>query len=608
MAHLALIIDSDHGRRREFTGRVQTLFGDLPRSTTHTADHGDLACIWGCPDKTPVSMHRDGNLLAILLGYAVDDAGHWLTAHDLVERWHDPVSSSNVFDGYHLGFVYDAKRGLVMGIDPFGLFPLYFAELHSGGDRVFLASSTPEAIGTHRCFRPRVDRLGLAGILFGHGLMDNRGLLAGVQRPATGHQVRWTKEKGAEQIETFHPVGSPPPANESPVDLRRRIGAEFLRAIRRHRPGTAQTSMLLSGGLDSRLVAASLVECGIPTSALILGEPEDYEVIAGSAVATQLGLPHQIIPTESTKTDFTEVVRETVRFGHLSSAPSPEDFAEGLALAECTGTYYWSGLLLDWIFQPLSSLGGRDQVTGDWKFEQMLTTMNRWGVPMARLGRMLGQDGAELVETVVDQARAACMCGRLPPSVQSSLVRWDQRIRNHIGAVLHGTSFISWPLLPGTDRRLVESIFGLPPAAYEDRVLESDILTALRPDLAAIPVDGNSFSFRKFSRHKPRLGRAGRLVRKVDSHLRAYYWQRVRGYDPRRYMRLFNIEHPRWRALRRAAEPLRSGLYDMLDAAEVDRILPSPETRTRFRNPIDGGSPIRLLTGLAMWADRPAFA
>src|ERR1700679_2100269 len=124
MAHVALVIDRDHTRRREFSGRVQSLFRDLPRARTHTAETGDMLCVWSCSDNAPVSVHRSGDLLAILIGYAIDDAGNWLNAQDLAEQWNNPASSSKAFDGYHLGLVYDATRGLITGIDPFGLFPL----------------------------------------------------------------------------------------------------------------------------------------------------------------------------------------------------------------------------------------------------------------------------------------------------------------------------------------------------------------------------------------------------------------------------------------------------------------------------------------------------
>ncbi len=350
MAHVALIVDSDPGRRREFTTRVETLFRDLPRAKTHSAAAGDMMCLWSCGDTAPVSLHRDGDSLAVLIGYAIDDAGQWLTAKELAERWLRPQTNPEAFDGYHVGLVYDAKRGLVTGVDPFGLFPFYFAELGTKEDVVFLASSTPEAISAHPRFRSAIDRAGLAGILFGHGLIDNRPLLAGIRRAPTGHHVRWTKETGCEQVATYHPANRSPSPEESPTDLRRRIGAEFVRAIHRHRPGNAETTMLLSGGLDSRLVAASLVESGIPTRALILGEPDDHEVIAGRSVARQLGLPHEVISTESFRTEFASAAHETVRFGHLSSAPSPDDFADALAVATPPGSFFWSGMMLDWIF------------------------------------------------------------------------------------------------------------------------------------------------------------------------------------------------------------------------------------------------------------------
>ncbi len=183
------------------------------------------------------------------------------------------------------------------------------------------------------------------------------------------------------------------------------------------------------------------------------------------------------------------------------------------------------------------------------------------------------------------QLRAACLRGPLSPTVQSSLVRWDQRIRNHIGAgaAPHDVYLVAAPSRNGPaiggDR-----FWRWPTAAYQHRVIESDVLLALRPDLAKIPVDGNSFSFHPPGRQAP-IGRVGRLIGKVDRHLRAYYCHKIGGFDPRRYSRLFDIEHPRWRALRQATEPLRGSLYGMLNAQEVNRMLPAPMAADALQGP-----------------------
>jgi hypothetical protein len=193
------------------------------------------------------------------------------------------------------------------------------------------------------------------------------------------------------------------------------------------------------------------------------------------------------------------------------------------------------------------------------------------------------------------------MNGPAEPVVQSALIRWDQRVKNHVATALHRTSFHAWPLLPASDRRLFSAVIGLPVKAYADRRLENDVLRRRRPDLAALPLDRNSFAFHSLAAAD--TSRLGRLGRKLEQRLRKWYWQRVRGFEPRRYERLFNVDHPRWLALRREAEPLRKRLHGLLDARVLDNILPPPDVRTKFRNAVNQGSGLRLLLGLALWHD-----
>ena len=100
----------------------------------------------GVRRNLPVSVQKSDDSFAILIGYALDEDGRWLTAKDLAERWHDKTSTAGVFDGYHLGIVYDATKGLVAGVDPFGMFPLYFATLAGGDEGAVVVTSTPEAV------------------------------------------------------------------------------------------------------------------------------------------------------------------------------------------------------------------------------------------------------------------------------------------------------------------------------------------------------------------------------------------------------------------------------------------------------------------------------
>ncbi len=610
MAHFAIVIDGNLPRREVFAARVRDLFADLPGTTTNTAHAGDMTCLWAVGPRAPVSLFQERDAFALLLGYAIDDAGAWLTARDFHDRRLAPAAGA--CDGYHAAVTFDPSQGLTAAVDPFGLFPLYHASVGGGAgeDGAIVVSSTPEAICAHPLFAPRIDRLGLCGILLVHGTLDDRPLIAGIKRLSTGHRLEWNPRDsggaGPREVEAWRLSAEPAPTGESFADASRRLDHELATAIRRHRPPGDDTAMLLSGGMDSRLVAGVLADEGISTRAIVLGEPGDFEVQAGTAVASRLGMPAEVLSTETSPADVPAHVRRGVRFSHLNSAPSLDGFAHGLALARSTGTFFWSGMLFDWVFEPVGINNGRDPRTGDWRFDTLVDFMNNWGVPRAELPALLGNDGPALVATALDELHKACLQGPAEPAMQSAMVRWDQRVRNHLATVLHQTTFHSWPLMPAADRRLLAAMMGLPVSVYEDRRLEAGILRARRPELASLPLDRNSYHFGPLGMKDPSLLQRGWA--KLGRTARRWYWQRVKGRDPRRYQRVFDIRHPGWVATRRQAEPLRGRLYELLDAREVDRLLPGPDMKPTYRNAINEGGPIRLLLGLAFWLDRPATA
>lgn len=601
MAHLALLHDADPARRDRFVAGVRQLFAELPGTTTGAATAGPVTCLWAAAPAAPIDLHLDGDRLALLIGYAVNDAGIWATARELADAWLAEGSAATAHDGYHVGVAYDAARGLAAGGDPFGLFPLYHATFPSGAVAI---SSTPEAFTCHPEFRWAIDRPALARILLVHGLVENRPLLASIRRVPAGHRLTALPGRPVTEQQVFRIEGLPPPPDETFEETRERIDGELLRALRRHRPAGDDTLIMLSGGLDSRLVAGCLDDLGIPTRAVSFGRPDDYEVRAATAVATRLGLPHELISTERADAGFVSHTRRAARFLHLSSAPGGDDFALGLAAAATQARFVWSGIPFDWIFEPVNRLNGYDTRTGEWSFARMLTHVGPWGIPLNRLPALLGADGAELCSAAITDIERQCTAGPLPPERQSAVVRWDHRVRNHLAAALHQTSFSAWPLMPATDRRFFQAVFGLPLPTFTDRRLEEAILITRRPDLAKIPLDTNSFSFEPLISAGPGPGRLVRNARTVAGRLRRALQGLMPGADPRRYERLFNVDRPRWRGVRRAAEPLRPLLHEHLDAAVLARALPPPDRRVGSRSPVQAGGPIRLLCGLAFLLDR----
>lgn len=596
MAHLALALDADPLRRERFVAGVRRLFAELPGATISEERHDSLACVWVTGPRAPVSVHRDADGLAIFIGYGIADDGRRITARDLADDWLAPAGRPRVHDGYHVGLAWSRDHGLAAGVDPMGVFPFQWTQFGTGADAPLVAATTPAAFGCHPLFDATIDRRGLAGILLVHGAFLNRPLVAGTRRLSKGHLLRWSPHRAAEEQLVYRFSGSPPPAGETPEEIRARIQLALGSAIRRHRPPGDDSSLLLSGGLDSRLVAATLVDQGIATKAVALGRDDDFEVIAAAAVAGRLAMPFEVVSAESPE-GFAERNRRAARFLQLTTASLGDDFAESFALAKPPGRYVWSGFIFDWTFEPVSFADGRDPETGAWAVEGMIAYMNRWGIPMARLPELLGDDGPSLRDTLIADLRAKCLGGEDRPEIEACRIRWDQRIRNHVAMACHAMTFRAWPLMPATDRCLNEAVLGLPPPAFRGRGLERAILRRMRPDLCDVPLDTNSFRFDPLTGDPSWLGK---LAASVRGRLRRLYWQRFRRRDPRRYERLFNVDHPRWMAVRRDVESLRPLLHRHLDPRIVAELLPPPDVRTNFANPVNTGGAIRLLLTLAI--------
>jgi asparagine synthase (glutamine-hydrolysing) len=349
MAHLAIVVDDDPERRDTFLAATRRLFGELPGLTIGERRHERFACVWAAGPRAPIDVHEDPHGCSIFIGYGIAADDRRVAARDLRTDWLAPASRPQLHDGYHIGAAWSPSAGLVAGVDAMGMFPLHWAGLGAGGPGPLVAATTPEVFRCHPLFTARIDRRGLAGILHAHGPLFDRPLLADTRRLPKGHLLRLSRDRGAGEEPVSRLARPSPPPGESLPDLRQRIAHEHLTAIRRHAPPTDDTAILLSGGLDSRLVAASLGRLGIPTRAIALGRADDFEVRAADAVARRLEIPLEVVSTEAFDAEFPARARRAARFGHLAAAPGADDFAEGTAAARSAGRVLWAGIAYDWI-------------------------------------------------------------------------------------------------------------------------------------------------------------------------------------------------------------------------------------------------------------------
>ena len=599
MAHVTLIIDRDRERRSACAGEVRGLLAQIPGAMAGEVHAADASCLWVSGPRAPTDVMRCIGGFAVLIGYAVDDDGTWIGASRIAGQWLGPRAQREAYDGYYIGIAYDEHRGCAVRVDPLGLFPLYYAEPSLG---TIVVTTTPAAFACHPQFEWQVDRLGLAGILLANGILRNRPLVAGTRRLALGHQLSWNAGEAAREVEVFRLPEVANPPDESFDEMCDRISGELVCAMRRHRPQGDDTLLMLSGGLDSRLVAALLVGGGVPTRCVTLGRAADLEVRAAMEVALRLNLPVEAVSHEASPSEFVRAARRAARLACLSAAPSSDDLAAGLAAASTRACYFWSGIPFDWVFEPVSRHCGFDIERGTWSCEELVAHVPAWGVPLKQLPSLLGPAGRDLCGEVIREIREQCTAGPYPVDRQSALFRWEQRVRGHLAASLHQMSFAAWPLMISTDRRLFSAIQWLPHCAYPERRMEHRILVRCRPDMAGVPLDTNSFAFEPVGGR--RHGTLNAAIRSVGRRLRRAVQPLAPSLDVRRYERLFNVDHPRWIAVRQDAERLRPGVEQLLDPGALSTVWPSPRRRLRSRKPIEAGAAIRLITGLAYALDR----
>lgn len=599
MANLAFAVDPDPHQRQRFLRAARQRSGALSGLQIKHAEVGDLAVVWGCTNTAPHSCCQTPDGLALLLGYAIADNGDRWDASRLLARWVSAAAPMPAFDGYYAAVVYQAGRGLTLLGDPLGLFPLYRNE---AGD-VLIAGSSPEWCAAHPDLQLTLNPAGLAGILLTNGLVANRPLMAGLKRLAAGHRLEWTASGGAREVETFQLRADETGRHASFRELCEHVDGEIRRAIQRHRPPGATTSLLLSGGLDSRLLAGYLSEEQVACSAMAWGRESDFEVQAATAVAASLGLLLTREPREPDAAEFVNAACRSASWEQLSGGfGGHEAWLEGGIVAR-TAPYFWSGFAMDEVLGGFAAGAGRDPKTNAWGFEFFLRKLNRWGLAPAVLKRLLRPSATD---DLVDELIAAWRCdferAGLSVAQQGIRAKLDSRVRFHIGAIVHRLSFSSWPLLPILDRRLLQLLFNLDVDALLDRRLETALLDSRYPQLARIPFDTNSFRFSAFrvKSGRPSASLAIRAVDWLKYRGRRWYWQHWRRAEPRRYYRLYDLNTPCWQAVREAAEPFRNSACERLDPETFDDLLPPPQVRIEYRDPFGEGAPRRTLLGLLL--------
>ncbi len=184
------------------------------------------------------------------------------------------------------------SQTLVAANDRYGLYPMYWAEQ---GSRFCIASRVmgPVLAGM---VPGDIDPLAIAQILTVDDFAGDRTLVRDVSAFPPGTVM--TRTPSGIGWKTYWAWDYPAEEGIAVEEWGRRAGAALVEAVQRQAGTGRSIGVTLSGGLDSRCVAAAAVQAGISPRTFTWGEDRCYDRVLAVEIARILGTAHQDCPYE----------------------------------------------------------------------------------------------------------------------------------------------------------------------------------------------------------------------------------------------------------------------------------------------------------------------
>jgi asparagine synthase (glutamine-hydrolysing) len=598
MANFLIVIDPDRERREKFAESIMPRLSPVPGLVLNSVSTGDFFAGWAAVSSAPVAWKSERGCAAVEWGALVTDDSESVSVDELAQLWSRPATrESAFFNGFYAAAVYSAEGGLAVGADLLGIYPVYYW----AQDGVVLVGSSPELFRYHPSFSMQLDPRGLASILLMMHILDGQTLMKGVRRLAAGHLLTWQQGQPAREVKQYQIRVS-----RDRYDLPFSAHVEALdgainEALSRSVQAQRRCCLLLSGGLDSRMLGGYLKERDIAVSALTMGIETDIEMRLARNVARKMGFPHNSVEVEYGS--YAECASRQATWEHVANGfndicnwglgpsltPYRSRVVMGHAFDAAVGTRS-----IGWAYSPASK---------SVSFDGLMAYTNRWGISPAVLERLLRHDVFEkgLVEGIISDLRAKYGSYSDSESQRVWCFNLYHRQRFHVGSSAWAFSFGAWPAMPVLDRRLLECAASIPAASIAERRAQTELLCTRFPYLAALPLDRNSLDTTPL-RPRVRYQVAQSVLKRLRPVGRLLGFQGNGKTEHRFYYRIHDIDNQGWRTVRRHAEPQRQRMYELFDKEAFDGILPGPESDTSLQDRIVDASGLKLLAGLMMWS------
>lgn len=320
--------------------------------------------------------------------------------------------------------------------------------------------------------------------------------------------------------------------------------------LARHREAV---TLSLSGGRDSRLMAAALSAAGVRFGAATHGFADDPDVILGRRVAAALGIAHRVdLSVPGPGGDTVSVQHPLVRAHHLVR------MCEGMNSAyESVNSYRPYSLV------PKTSGSGGETFRGGFLYDQDDVSarglLGRVRLIFRAADKLMTPEANALA--AVEHARWTDLAERDGFDVLDKLYLFYRTGRWIVGS--HSATIMNSPFYhPFFDNRVVREVLALPPAWRRSEEPFFLLLRTLAPALAQIPPEGKRWRFDR--ERRPRF--AGRRA-----------WRARAALVPKGRTASFNWRLSHGEAFRRLlAEQIMDGpqeLFDLVDRRAMDDLL-----------------------------------
>lgn len=361
--------------------------------------------------------------------------------------------------------------------DAIGLKPAYIAEVESG----WLISSTITDILVYEpTLAQPLDPIAIQFLFIGRAVWEDRTLHERVKRLACGAVYRWTPDSGlsvSRERRWVLPESDPSMTFEA---FSHEMDRQMNRLMDELLADTPEPlSLSLSGGYDSRLLAAMAVERGHRPLAITFGANFTREARAAAEIARVLGLPHRSLP-----------YRDDIILGQLDRLTEQLEGCTDLSTGQMSA-------LADFHLPPMrmiqgfagdliaGSFAGRIKAGDDISHDAMARSILRYYLPTGPdLGRLLGIRMDEDALAASIRADLGNDCAPLPAFWRWG---WEGHARRYTTGILLTSQPWADLLMPYYDRDYVTFWARVPMAGLDARKWFKQWFANRYPDLGRVP-------------------------------------------------------------------------------------------------------------------------